>query len=80
MDALVTYRWRNVQLMLAGLNLTDTDWREAQFADDTCLSNELGTQAGCLQKPGLDPGDGVSDIHFTPGNPIAVRGGIQVFF
>lgn len=80
MDGLVTYRWRNVQLMLAGLNLTDTDWREAQFADDTCLVNEIGSQPGCLPKPGLDPGDGVSDIHFTPGNPIAVRGGIQVFF
>lgn len=80
MDALVTYRWRNVQLMLAGLNLTDTDWREAQFADDTCLVNEIGSQPGCLAKPGLEPGDGVSDIHFTPGNPIAVRGGIQVFF
>jgi outer membrane receptor protein involved in Fe transport len=80
MDGLVTYRWRNVQLMLAGLNLTDTDWREAQFADDTCLINELGTQPGCVTKPGLDPGGGVSDIHFTPGNPIAVRGGVQVFF
>lgn len=80
MDGLVTYRWRNVQLTLAGLNLTDTEWREAQFADDTCLVNEIGQQPGCLPKPGLDPGDGVSDIHFTPGNPIAVRGGVQVFF
>ncbi|MEW6271929.1 MAG: TonB-dependent receptor [Thermodesulfobacteriota bacterium] len=80
MDALVTYRWRNVQLMLAGLNLTDADWREAQFADDTCLCSDLGRQPGCLEKPGLEPGAGVSDVHFTPGNPIAVRGGIQVFF
>ncbi len=80
MDALVTYRWRNVQLMLAGLNLTDANWREAQFADDTCLRSEIGQQPGCLAKPDLDPGDGVSDIHFTPGNPIAVRGGVQVFF
>lgn len=79
-DALVTYRWRNVQLSLAGLNLTDTEWREAQFADETCLQNELGTQPGCIAKPGMDPGDGVSDIHFTPGNPIGVRGGVQVFF
>jgi outer membrane receptor protein involved in Fe transport len=80
MDALATWRWRNVQLMLAVLNLTDADWREAQFADDTCLRSEIGQQPGCLAKPGLEPGDGVSDIHFTPGNPIAVRGGIQVFF
>lgn len=79
-DALVTYRWRNVQLTLAGLNLTDTEWREAQFADETCLVNEIGTQPGCTPKPGLDPGTGVSDIHFTPGNPIGVRGGVQVFF
>ncbi len=79
-DALVTYRWRNVQLTLAGLNLTDTEWREAQFADETCLVNEIGSQPGCAPKPGLDPGAGVSDIHFTPGNPIGVRGGVQVFF
>jgi len=80
LDALVSWRWRNVQLSLAVLNLTDSDWREAQFADETCLLSELDSHPGCSSKPGLDPGPGVSDIHFTPGNPIAVRGGVQVFF
>lgn len=80
MDLLASYRWRNVQLNLALQNLTNTDWREAQFADDTCLANELGTQPGCLTKPGKNPGDGVHDIHFTPGNPISVLAGVQVYF
>jgi outer membrane receptor protein involved in Fe transport len=80
MDLLASYRWQSVQLNLALQNLTNTDWREAQFADDTCLANELGTQPGCLTKPGKSPGDGVHDIHFTPGNPIAVLAGVQVYF
>ncbi len=79
-DMLAAYRWRNVQLSLNLLNLGDAGWREAQFADQTCLESELGTRAGCPTKPGLQPGDGVEDIHFTPGSPFAVRGGIQVFF
>jgi hypothetical protein len=80
MDFLASYRWRNVQFNLALQNLTDTDWREAQFADDTCLQSELGTVPGCLQKPGKSPGDGVHDIHFTPGNPFTVLTGVQVYF
>jgi len=79
-DLLASYRWRNVQFNLALKNLTNTEWREAQFADDTCLVSELGTVPGCLQKPGKNPGDGVHDIHFTPGNPISVLAGVQVYF
>src|SRR5262249_53760251 len=40
LDLLASYRWRNVEASLAFLNLTDTDWREAQFVDDTCVRSE----------------------------------------
>jgi len=80
LDLVGTYRWRNVQLSLQLLNLTNTEWREAQFDDDTCLANELGTQPGCLAKPRKNPGAGIEDIHFTAGNPFAVVGGVQLFF
>jgi outer membrane receptor protein involved in Fe transport len=58
LDLLARYRWRNVEVSLALLNLTDTDWREAQFADQTCVRREVkiggSFQAGdpCDARPG----------------------------
>jgi outer membrane receptor protein involved in Fe transport len=80
MDLLAAYRWQNVQVSLALQNLTNTQWREAQFADDTCLTSELGNVPGCVQKPGKNAPDGVHDIHFTPGNPFTVLAGVQLYF
>ncbi len=83
LDLLAKYRWRNVEASVAILNLTNTDWREAQFADTTCLRGEVGVVAGCSAKPGKQNGhaqDPPADLHFTPGNPIGVRGGIKVYF
>lgn len=88
LDLLLRYRWRNVEASLAFLNLTDSSWREAQFAEATCV-NQLR-----LEDYPLDPrcpvqgtrpaagtaAEGIEGITFTPGNPLAVRGGIQVFF
>lgn len=83
MDLLAKYRWKNVEASIAFLSITDTDWREAQFADTSCVVGETGTNSnGCLRQPGKqgthdDPPD---DVHFTPGNPFGVRGGLTVFF
>jgi hypothetical protein len=64
--------------------LTDTDWREAQFSDTTCVRGEVGSASGCSARPGQqnDPNrvDPAADIHFTPGNPFGVRGGLTVYF
>src|SRR5262249_60088034 len=51
LDLLASYRWRNVEASLAFLNLTDTNWREAQFVDDTCVRSELGHAQGCARHP-----------------------------
>ena len=83
LDLLATYRWRNVEASLALLNITDTDWREAQFADNSCRRGELGRVPGCDVKPGKQTAhatDAPSDIHFTPGNPFGVRAGLKIFF
>jgi outer membrane receptor protein involved in Fe transport len=47
-------------------NLTNAQWREAQFYDTSRLRGE--------------PAEGVADIHFTPGNPRSVLGGLAVRF
>ncbi len=57
LDLLARYRWRNVEASLGLLNLTDTDWREAQFADNSCVRREVvpGASFGagpCIAQPG----------------------------
>jgi outer membrane receptor protein involved in Fe transport len=83
LDLVARWRWRNVETSLALLNLTDTDWREAQFADDSCVRREVGRVPGCGRSPGKQTAhavDAPSDIHFTPGTPFAVRAGVKLFF
>lgn len=87
LDLVARYRWRNVEASLALLNLLDRDWREAQFSDTSCLIGELQDPsrrpgAPCSTRPGLQGSreDPEPDIHFTPGNPFHVRGGITIHF
>ena len=47
-------------------NLTNVDWREAQFFSTSRLRGE--------------PADGVPDIHYTPGNPRTFIGGLAFRF
>lgn len=82
-DVIATYRWRNLEASLALLNITDTEWQEATFDDTSCVLREISSVGGCDAKPGKqtahaeEPPD---DIHFTPGNPFGIRGGIAVYF
>ena len=83
LDLLAKYRWQNLEASLALLNLTDTDWREAQFADASCVRRELGRTPRCTPTPGKQDAHAVaprSDIHFTPGDPIGVRAGVKLYF
>ncbi|HYD47641.1 MAG TPA: TonB-dependent receptor, partial [Terriglobales bacterium] len=76
-DLLAQYRWRNLEAHLGLFNFTDANWREAQFGDTSCTRDELGADPRCSAEGG---GDGIEDIHFTPGNPIGARGGVTVYF
>jgi len=90
-DLLLRYRWRNVEASLAFLNFTDTKWREAQFADSTCVNQltNFDYKSGNTGQPcpvqGSRPSsngfaNGIEGVSFTPGNPFGVRGGLQIFF
>ena len=60
------YRYRNLEAFLSIENLTNVQWREAQFFFPSRL-------------PGEPPG-GVNDVHFTPGTPRSFLGGVAVHF
>jgi outer membrane receptor protein involved in Fe transport len=65
-DVTARYRARRFELFASVENLTDVQWREAQFFFTSRLPGE--------------PASGVPDIHFTPGNPRTVLGGVAVRF
>lgn len=84
-DLVGRYRWRNIEAQLSFLNLTNTDWREAQFDDQSCVRGEVGSNSNCslgspLKQGSAQSNAGVDGIHFTPGNPFWARGGIAVYF
>ena len=75
LDLTLAYRWRFVEVGLAIENLLNTAWREAQFANSSYVVGR--------DDPSKDPrngGNGVFDLHFTPGNPINVRATLALYF
>ncbi len=92
LDLLLRYRWRFLEASLALTNLTDTDWREAQFAETTCVNQLAGFDYGepfnnnqPCPASGNRPAqnffsDGIEGVSFTPGNPFGVRAGLQISF
>jgi hypothetical protein len=77
LDFILRYRWHNVEASIQILNFSNHDWRETQFATDSCLRQEVGVDPRC---PASGGGDGIPDMNFVPGYPINLRGGITVFF
>ena len=65
-DLTARYRYRVIELFASIENLTNVEWREAQLFFTSRLAGE--------------PAGGVPDIHFTPGNPRTVLGGLAVRF
>jgi outer membrane receptor protein involved in Fe transport len=60
------YRHKNFEAFFTIENLTNADWREAQFF----FSSRLGGE----------PAGGIEDIHYTPGTPRSFFGGIAYHF
>ena len=60
-----TYHHGRYELSFSLENLLDTKWNEAQFDTESRLSDEI---------------DPVSEIHFSPGNPINLRLGLSYLF
>ncbi len=82
LDLIARYRWRNVELSLQALNLTNTDWREAQFSDNSCVRREVGRTPGCPVDPGQQGAHAgpPAALHYTPGDPFGAYGGVMLYF
>ena len=65
-DFTARYRYKWLEAFVSIENLTNVEWREAQFFFTSRLAGE--------------PASGVPDIHYTPGNPRSVLGGLAVRF
>jgi outer membrane receptor protein involved in Fe transport len=83
LDATAGYRHPRFEVALSGQNLTNTSWREAQFANVSRLPNET-SPASCPAgtRPVLDGTQflGCEDVHFTPGAPINLQATATLFF
>lgn len=64
-DFNVNYTLGNMVIGISVENLFDSEWKETQFATESRLFNEAQS---------------VEEIHFTPGTPFAIRGGITFKF
>lgn len=64
-EASLAYRWRSIEARLDVANLLNTEWREAQFANESRLQGEPAP---------------VEDIHFVPGTPRQMQAGLKVYF
>ena len=65
-DITARYRYKWLEAFVSIENLANTEYREAQFFFTSRLAGE--------------PAGGVPDIHYTPGNPRTVMGGLAVRF
>lgn len=59
LDAVASYRLKNLEFGASAENLFNVEWNQAQFDTESRLSNEAGP---------------VSELHFTPGTPFFVKG------
>jgi hypothetical protein len=64
-DAVINYRINRLEFALSAENLLNEEWNEAQFDTESKLQNETAP---------------VSEIHFTPGTPFFVKGGVSFRF
>ncbi|WP_020531140.1 TonB-dependent receptor [Flexithrix dorotheae] len=64
-DAVINYTIENFQFGASVENIFNTEWNEAQFATTSRLKNEPAP---------------VTEIHFTPGTPVFVKGSITYSF
>ena len=83
LDASAGYRHDRYELSLALENLTNTAWRESQFAFASRLRDETMPSACTGRTRAVSEAGafvGCEDIHFTPGAPIAVRASASLYF
>ncbi|HEX9263660.1 MAG TPA: TonB-dependent receptor plug domain-containing protein [Candidatus Binatia bacterium] len=62
-DLLAKYKWQRYEFLFSIINIANKKWRAAQFFHDSQLRTE---------------GAPVSDIHFTPGEPLTIKAGFTI--
>lgn len=65
LDAVAGWKKGNVEIGFSAQNLTNAEWKEAQFETESRLRNEV---------------EPVSEIHYTPGSPFFAKGYVVVKF
>jgi outer membrane cobalamin receptor len=65
LDVVAGWKWKQVEASITVQNLLNTAWKEAQFDTESRLKDEL---------------EPVSEIHFTPGTPFFLKGGLSIRF
>jgi outer membrane receptor protein involved in Fe transport len=64
-DAVISYRWKNLEFSTSLENIFNREWREAQFDTESRLQFEPNP---------------VSEIHYTPGTPRFIKAGVAINF
>lgn len=64
-DARINYRYNHAEVFISAVNLFNTQWNEAQFATLSRLQHESTP---------------VDELHYTPGIPLFIKGGIEINF
>ncbi len=65
LDAVLSYRLPSLEIGISAQNLLDTEWKEAQFETTSRLPGET---------------EAVTEIHYTPGSPLFVKGSVAFYF
>lgn len=65
LDAVASYRLKNLEVGVSAENLLNSEWNQAQFDTESRLSNEA---------------ESVSELHFTPGTPFFLKGIVSYRF
>ncbi|UCH65177.1 MAG: TonB-dependent receptor [Ignavibacterium sp.] len=74
LDLALNYRFSNLNLYVRIENITNTEWNEAQFDTESRLRGPSGNGEF---RGTLEP-QSISELHFTPGSPIWIKGGITL--
>jgi CarboxypepD_reg-like domain/TonB-dependent Receptor Plug Domain len=64
-DATANYKWKKFDFSVSAENLLNASWKEAQFNTESKLLTETNA---------------VSEIHYTPGTPFFIKGGVSISF
>ena len=75
-DAAISYRFASIEVFIKLENLFNTEWNEAQFDTESRLRapDENGDFIGELEP------HSISELHYTPGSPFWLRGGVSITF